>query len=153
MKRRVSAGRRCLLLIFAVMIMGIFGMFVWDESRGEEERAKSTGEAVKQYYQADGVGEEFVAFVDRIFQEADWIDNPKEWKRQVTRELKSKGQVEPEGVSAKIPIQEGKVLLVELHTDLEERTFSVKTWKVLTEEEQREEKGMGVWDGSPFGLE
>ncbi len=122
-------------------------MLACDEARGEEEMAENTGEAVKQYYKSDGLGEEFVAQVDRIFQEADHTLDSEEWKRQVTKELESRYQVDSDCVSAEIPVKEGQVLFVELDTDLEERTYSVKTWKILNEEEQREEPRIKVWDG------
>lgn len=147
MRRRLSVGSGCLLMIFAVMIMGIFGMLACDEARGEEKMAKNTGEAVKQYYKSDGLGEEFVAEVDQIFQEADHTSDPEEWKRQVTKELESRYQVDSDCVSTEIPVKEGQVLFVELDTDLEERTYSVKTWKLLNEEEQREDPRIEVWDG------
>ena len=70
MRRKANIGSSSLILIFIVLCLATFGLLSLGNARGDELLSVRNAAAVKEYYRADGVGEEFVQTVDQAFKRA-----------------------------------------------------------------------------------
>jgi|InofroStandDraft_1065614.scaffolds.fasta_scaffold33977_3 hypothetical protein len=147
MKRKANIGSSSLILIFIVLCLATFGLLSLGNAKGDELLSVRNAAAVKEYYRADGLGEEFVQIVSQALLEAD-ADNSAAVKKQVLSKLGDYYQEDKGCFLTDISMNAGQALRVELEADWQERTVEVKSWKVYIREDYEIDQSVHVWSGT-----
>ena len=72
-RRKANIGSSSLILIFIVLCLATFGLLSLGNAKSDELLSVRNAVAVKDYYQADGLGQEFVRQVDQALVLVLWI--------------------------------------------------------------------------------
>lgn len=147
MKRRANIGSSSLILIFIVLCLATFGLLSLGNAKGDELLSVRNAAAIKEYYRADGLGEEFVQMVSQALLEAD-KDDSAAVKEQVLSKLGDYYQEDSECFLTDISMNAGQALRVELEADWQKRTIKVKSWKVYIREDYEIDQSVHVWSGT-----
>lgn len=147
MKKKANIGSSSLILIFIVLCLATFGLLSLGNAKGDELLSVRNAAAVKEYYRADGLGEEFLQLVDRTLLEAGG-STKEEVKREVLSKLGDYYQEEKESFLTDIPMGAGQALRVELQADWQKRTAKVQSWKVYIREDYEIDQSVNVWSGA-----
>jgi hypothetical protein len=113
-------------------------------ARGDELLSVRNAAAVKEYYRADGLGEEFLRQVDQSLQKAD-AGSVETVKEQVLAEFGDYYQEDRKSFLTDIPMD---ALRVELGVDWQKRSLEVRSWKVYIQEEYEIDQSVRVWSGT-----
>lgn len=146
MKRKANIGSSSLILIFIVLCLATFGLLSLGNARGDELLSVRNAAAVKEYYRADGLGEEFLQSVDQSLQAAG-TGSVEMVKEQVLAEFGDFYQEDKESFLTDIPMDAGQALRVELGVDWQRRSLEVRSWKVYIQEEYEIDQSVRVWSG------
>lgn len=146
MRKKANIGSSSLILIFIVLCLATFGLLSLGNARGDELLSVRNAAAVKEYYLADGLGEEFVRTVDEALARAE-AGSQEAVKEQVLEKLGDYYQKDLEAFVTEIPMSAGQALRIELGIDWEERTIQVNSWRVYIREEYEIDQSVRVWDG------
>lgn len=144
-KRKANIGSSSLILIFIVLCLATFGLLSLGNARGDELLSVRNGAAVKEYYLADGQGEEFVRMVDQALKAADGDEAAV--KQQVLAVVGDYYQEDSGHFLTDIPMPAGQALRVELDVDWREKSLAVASWKVYIQEEYDIDQSVRVWSG------
>ena len=147
MRRKANIGSSSLILIFIVLCLATFGLLSLGNARGDELLSVPNAAAVKEYYRADGVGEEFVQTVDQAFKRAG-TGSQEAVRQQVLAEVGDYYQEDTDSFLTDIPMNAGQALRVELAADWQTRKLEVKTWKVYIQEDYEIDQSVRVWSGT-----
>ena len=112
-KKKANIGSSSLILIFIVLCLATFGLLSLGNARGDELLSVRNAAAVKEYYRADGLGEEFLRQVDQSLQKAD-AGSVETVKEQVLAEFGDYYQEDRKSFLTDIPMDAGQALRVEL---------------------------------------
>ncbi|MCI9282930.1 MAG: hypothetical protein HFG56_06510 [Lachnospiraceae bacterium] len=146
-KKKANIGSSSLILIFIVLCLATFGLLSLGNARGDELLSVRNAAAVKEYYRADGLGEEFLRQVDQSLQKAD-AGSVETVKEQVLAEFGDYYQEDRKSFLTDIPMDAGQALRVELGVDWQKRSLEVRSWKVYIQEEYEIDQSVRVWSGT-----
>lgn len=147
MRRKANIGSSSLILIFIVLCLATFGLLSLGNARGDELLSVRNAAAVKEYYRADRLGEEFVRTVDQTLKTAG-AGSQEAVKQQVLAELGDYYQEDTGCFLTDIPMNAGQALRVELAADWQARELEVKTWKVYIQEDYEIDQSVRVFSGT-----
>lgn len=147
MRRKANIGSSSLILIFIVLCLATFGLLSLGNARGDELLSVRNAAAVKEYYRADRLGEEFVRTVDQTLKTAG-TGSQEAVKQQVLAELGDYYQEDTGCFLTDIPMNAGQALRVELAADWQARELEVKTWKVYIQEDYEIDQSVRVFSGT-----
>ena len=146
-KKKANIGSSSLIFIFIVLCLATFGLLSLGNARGDELLSVRNAAAVKEYYRADGLGEEFLRQVDQSLQKAD-AGSVETVKEQVLAEFGDYYQEDRKSFLTDIPMDAGQALRVELGVDWQKRSLEVRSWKVYIQEEYEIDQSVRVWSGT-----
>ncbi len=146
-KKKANIGSSALILVFIVLCLATFGLLSLGNARGDELLSVRNAAAVKEYYRADGLGEEFLRQVDQSLQKAD-AGSVETVKEQVLAEFGDYYQEDRKSFLTDIPMDAGQALRVELGVDWQKRSLEVRSWKVYIQEEYEIDQSVRVWSGT-----
>lgn len=147
---KANIGSSSLILIFIVLCLVTFGMLSLSAARNELDLADRSSSAVREYYRADGEGEEFYRLVAEKAAEA-WkaYPNLKDRRMYLAQELGEFYQQDRDAAVTTIPMERAQALYVELFLSMEEKSrVTVKKWKVIQTEDYEIDDSMPVWTGA-----
>lgn len=147
MRKKANIGSSSLILIFIVLCLATFGLLSLGNARGDELLSVRNAAAVKEYYRADGLGEEFVRTVDQALQSAD-TGSTEAVKQQVLAVVGEYYQEDSGCFLTDIPMNAGQALRVELGVDWQKRTLEVRSWKVYIQEDYEIDQSVRVFSGT-----
>lgn len=147
MRKKANIGSSSLILIFIVLCLATFGLLSLGNARGDELLSVRNAAAVKEYYRADGLGEEFVRTVDQALQSAD-TGSTEAVKQQVLAAVGEYYQEDSGCFLTDIPMNAGQALRVELGVDWQKRTLEVRSWKVYIQEDYEIDQSVRVFSGT-----
>ena len=124
-KKKANIGSSSLILIFIVLCLATFGLLSLGNARGDELLSVRNAAAVKEYYRADGLGEEFLRQVDQSLQKAD-AGSVETVKEQVLAEFGDYYREDRKSFLTDIPMDAGQALRVELGVDWQKRSLEVR---------------------------
>lgn len=147
MRRKANIGSSSLILIFIVLCLATFGLLSLGNARGDELLSVRNAAAVKEYYRADRLGEEFVRTVDQELKKAG-TGSQEAVKQQVLARLGEYYQEDTGCFLTDIPMNAGQALRVELAADWQAGELEVKTWKVYIQEDYEIDQSVRVFSGT-----
>lgn len=147
-RRKANIGSSSLILIFIVLCLATFGLLSLGNAKSDELLSVRNAVAVKDYYQADGLGEEFVQKIDQALLLAQTTKDTKKVKEQVLETVGDYYQEDTDHFLTDIPMNAGQALRVELAVDWEKGTTQVVVWKVYIQENYEIDRSIKVWSGT-----
>lgn len=146
-RRKANIGSSSLILIFIVLCLATFSMLALGNARREDFFSEKNAAAVKEYYRADGLAEEFLAFADQTLSEAYETAGTKR-KQQVLSLMGSYYNEETDTFSTDISMAAGQALRVELGVDWDAGTYRVLAWNAYHQEDYEIDQSVPIWTGS-----
>lgn len=147
-RRKANIGSSSLILIFIVLCLATFGLLSLGNAKSDELLSVRNAVAVKDYYQADGLGQEFVRRVDQALVQAGQTGGGEAVKKQVLEAMGAYYQEDTGHFLTDIPMNAGQALRVELAVDWDERRLEVVAWKVYIQETYEIDRSIKVWSGT-----
>lgn len=147
---KANIGSSSLILIFIVLCLVTFGMLSLSAARNELDLADRSGAAVREYYRADGEGEEFYRLVaEKAAEACKAFPDLKDRRQYLAQELGEFYQQDRDAAVTTIPMERAQALYVELFLSMEDKSrVTVKKWKVIQTEDYEIDDSMPVWTGA-----
>ncbi len=147
-RKKANIGSSSLILIFIVLCLATFGLLSLGNAKSDELLSVRNAMAVKDYYRADALGEEFVRTVDQALIQAGTEKDSEQMKAKVLALAGDYYQKETDHFLTDIPMNAGQALRIELGVDWEERTLEILAWKVYIQEVYEIDQSIKVWSGA-----
>lgn len=146
MRRNINIGTTSLILIFIVLCLSTFGLLSLSNAQGDWNLADKNARAVKNYYEADAQGEQFVRMTDGILQEAR-AQGMSPADRETVLKQKLKGYYQADGtVQTDIDMDFGQALHIELELTAD-GGYEIRSWNVYNKEDYEIDNSIPVWTG------
>ena len=147
-RRKANIGSSTLIVIFIVLCLATFSLLSLGNAKSDSLLSDRNGEAVKEYYRADSLGNEFVRQLDTSLQTASGGGRRgQSLKTAMLEEWKDYYDSAEDVFVTEIAMHAGQALQIRVQADWTEGTCRILTWKVYNREEYEIDQSMKVWDG------
>lgn len=148
-KSSMNIGSSSLILIFIVLCLATFGLLSLSSAKSDWNLAEKNARSVKNYYEADRKGEEFVNEMDHTLKQI-FEGNPGEGElmAQVREELAEYYREDTGFLTAEVPMAYDQALHIELSVTEDKNTrYQIESWKVINTVDYEIDDSMPVWGG------
>lgn len=145
-RRRANIGSSSLILIFIVLCLATFSMLALGNARREEFFSEKNAAAVEEYYRADTLAEEFVAFAGQTLRQI--YQTEAAGKEQVLERMGDYYNEETDTLRTDISMAAGQALRVELGVDWETGDCRILAWNVYQQEDYEIDQSVPIWTGA-----
>lgn len=146
-RRKANIGSSTLIVIFIVLCLATFSLLSLGNAKSDSLLSDRNGDAVKEYYRADSLGNEFLRQLDTSIRQAAASVRGGDLKALVTEECKDYYDRQEDVFLTEIAMHAGQALQIRVQADWAEGTCRILTWKVYNREEYEIDQSMKVWDG------
>ena len=146
-RRKANIGSSPLIVIFIVLCLATFSLLSLGNAKSDSLLSERNGDAVKEYYRADSLGNEFLRQLDTSIRQAAASARGGDLKALVTEEWKDYYDRQEDVFLTEIAMHAGQALQIRVQADWAEGTCRILTWKVYNREEYEIDQSMKVWDG------
>lgn len=153
-KQRAGIGSTSLILIFIVLCLVTFSILSLGNARREEFLSEKNAAAVREYYRADSLAEEFVNQVARALGPVGEtpggggdVAAAGTAKERVLDAFGEYYREETDTLRTDIAMAAGQALQVELAVDWDSGEYRVLAWNVYNREEYEIDRSVPVWTG------
>ena len=147
-RRKANIGSSTLIVIFIVLCLATFSLLSLGNAKSDSLLSDRNAEAVKEYYRADSLGNEFLRQLDTSIRQASGEGKRAEGlKAAVTEEWKDYYDRSEDVFTTEIAMHAGQALQIKVQADWAEGTCRILAWKVYNREEYEIDQSMKVWDG------
>lgn len=148
-KSSMNIGSSSLILIFIVLCLATFGLLSLSSAKSDWNLAQKNSNSVKNYYEADKKGEEFVKMIDESLVLL--------WDRglrgavflaEAERELSEYYREDTGFLTVEVPMAFDQALHIELSvTPDQDSRYMIESWKVINTVDYEIDDSMPVWGG------
>jgi len=147
-KRKANIGSSTLIVIFIVLCLATFSLLSLGNAKSDALLSERNGEAIQEYYRADGLGVEFYQKLDSSVAAAAGTGvSAGDLKASVTGQWAEYYDASADVFVAEIAMHAGQALQIRIQVDWDRAESRILTWKVYNKEDYEIDQSMKVWDG------
>lgn len=145
-RNKVNIGLSSLILIFIVLCLSTFGLLSLSSARGDLELAQRGAQAVREFYEADSKGQQWLAETDQILRQMEG-SSLEEKKAALAVRAGNTCDEENSLISTEIPMERGQSLHIDLKLKEGKERYEIRSWYVYDSGEYEIDNDVRVWDG------
>lgn len=146
---KMNIGSSSLILIFIVLCLATFGLLSLSSAKSDWNLAEKNANSVKNYYDADKKGEEFVKMVDEVLVQLQSKGLEEDaYLAEAKRELSEYYREDTGFLTVEVPMDFDQALHIELSvTSDRDSRYLIESWKVINTVDYEIDDSMPVWGG------
>ena len=148
-KSSMNIGSSSLILIFIVLCLATFGLLSLSSAKSDWNLAEKNAVSIRNYYDADRKGEEFVKLMDETLKQIyDEYAGGEELMAQVRSQLSEYYREDTGFLTVEVPMAYDQALHIELSvTEDKKSRYQIEAWKVINTVDYEIDDSMPVWGG------